>query len=488
MRWATRERSRVWCSTPRRRSAYALLALVLGALAATIFRPPPASGPFARDFEAYYAAGATWNAGGDPWSRDVWRVERAIPGVDAARDELLPYAGPAAALPLWSLLARLPFAVARGVWLTLLVLAPAALVAAALALAGLPLAPADLGTALLFVALTGPVIGGVALGQAALVAAAAVALALIALERRSAWAIAVTLAAAIQPNLVLPLAARLTDRRSATLLATAALAFLALTLAAGGGPAGLAAYVQRLAAHGAAERFTAIQYGVPAIAASLGLPAFAANVAGAGFALLALALAATAAIRLRAQPALAVPVAIALLPWIVPFFHEHDFALELIPVLALAAAPDARVRSLAGIAAACMLVDWFGIAQRPATAAQAVCLAAALACAFAALPRRTERSALPATAAASALLALIAVPLALAFPAPVWPDALGTFQAGTGLDASAVWAAELVRAGLDARVPAWGVLRAIPLAGCALLAFAALLAARGALSRPVPPR
>ena len=45
----------------------AFVALVLGF---TVFRPAPTPGPYARDFEAYYAAGAVWDAGGDPWSRD----------------------------------------------------------------------------------------------------------------------------------------------------------------------------------------------------------------------------------------------------------------------------------------------------------------------------------------------------------------------------------------------------------------------------------
>src|ERR1700726_4519039 len=98
-------------------------ALIAIALAFTLFRPPPTPGPFARDFEAYYSAGATWNAGGDPWSRDVWQTERTIAGVDASRDELLPFAGPAASLPLWSLFARLPFDAARIVWSVLLLLA-----------------------------------------------------------------------------------------------------------------------------------------------------------------------------------------------------------------------------------------------------------------------------------------------------------------------------------------------------------------------------
>jgi hypothetical protein len=239
-------------------------------VAATLLRGPQTPGPFGRDFEAYYAAGATAAAGGDPWTRDVWRFERAIPGVDAGRDELLPYAGPAAALPLWELLARLPFVVARDLWVALAVAALAALAGAALVLAGIVPSAFDVAAVVLFAAVSGPAISALTLGQAAPLSAAAVALALVALQRRSAWAIAAAFVAAIQPNLAVPLAAYLTRGRAALLLALAAGAFLAATLAVGGGPAGLATYARRLAEHGAAERFIAIQVGVPAIAASFG--------------------------------------------------------------------------------------------------------------------------------------------------------------------------------------------------------------------------
>jgi len=462
---------------------------VLAALAATVFRPAPTPGPFARDFEAYYAAGATWNAGGDPWSRDVWGVERTIPGVDASRDELLPFVGPAASLPLWSLLARLPFDAARIVWEILLALALAVLTLAAATLAHVRLTANRAAGALLFGAVTGPVIGDIALGQLALVSAAAVAVTLLALERRSPWTIVAAFAAGIQPNLALPLAARLTERRSAALLVAAGAFFLVVTLVAGGGIGGLQAYVRHLAEHGAGERFIVIQYSVPAILAAFHLAPDAASVAGTAVALLAVAAAAAAALRMRARPRLAAMVAIAVLPWVVPFFHEHDFVIELIPAIVLAASADARVRTLAGIAAVATLVDWLGIAQRPAFTAQTICLAFATACAFAALPNRSLRAASPLPPLVTcALLALLAVPLAHAFPVPVWPDALGPFHAAPDLSASAVWAAEQQRAGLNATVPAWGLLRLIPLAGCALLALAAYVAAGTAATTTRPAR
>lgn len=481
MRWETKVRSAGWCSTPRPLSAFALTALAFAILAATVVRPPATPGPFARDFEAYYAAGATWNDGGDPWSRDVWRVERTLPGIDASRDELLPFAGPAVSLPLWSLLARMPFETARLVWIAVLTAALIALALAATALAGARLTPAAAANVLLFAALTGNAISAVGLGQVALLAAAGVALALLALERRSAWASVAALVAGLQPNLAIVLAVRLTGRRSLPLLAAAAATFFALTFAIGGGAGGFAVYLQRLGALGAAERFDVIQYGVPAVLASFGVAHGSAAFAGVVCEAIAVLLAAAGAWRWRAQPRFAALLAIALLPWAVPFFHEHDFVLELLPVIALAGAAQARVRVPAAIAAMCVSIDWLGLAQRPGGAAHEACLIVAAACAFAALPSRAPDGATPWPAfVTAALLALVAFPLALNYPAPVWPDMLGTFHAAPALDAAGMWAAEQARAGLTGVLPATGLLRAIPLFGCLVLALAAYRAAEPA--------
>jgi hypothetical protein len=79
---------------------------------------------------------------------------------------------------------------------------------------------------------------------------------------------------------------------------------------------------------------------------------------------------------------------------------------------------------------------------------------------------------------ATALLCAVFVPLARAFVAPTWPETLGAFHAPPGADISAVWDAEGRAAGLAAIVPAWSVLRALPLAGCVVLAYASLRLAR----------
>ncbi|MGB6952724.1 MAG: hypothetical protein WBE15_12330, partial [Candidatus Cybelea sp.] len=95
--------------------AYAAIAIALVAA-----RPAATAGPLARDFEAYWSAGVTANTRDDPYSRRIWKAESSVPGVDRRRDELLPFIGPPATLLVWRPLARLPYATAAAMWLTLL--------------------------------------------------------------------------------------------------------------------------------------------------------------------------------------------------------------------------------------------------------------------------------------------------------------------------------------------------------------------------------
>jgi hypothetical protein len=410
----------------------------------------------------------------------VWAVERTIFGVDASYDELLPYVGPAAALPLFGALARLPHPVAVRLWGGLLAGALCALLLASLALARRRDVRALL-VGLAFVLVSGPAISSLALGQIALLSAGAIACALLAYERRGAAGTAggalATLLAGLQPNLALALIARMRDLRALLAASAGGLAFAALTLAAGGGPAGFAAYLHRLGEHGRAERFASIQHTPPAIAWALGAPASVAGAVGAALALLALAALVGATVRARLSTRDGALLALAALPLIVPFFHEHDFAIELIPLLVLALRAEGAARAWAGVAAVLLLVDWLGFAQRPPGEAQLVALGIAVAAAFVALgPGARLRRADLAPFVALAALALVAVPLARAYPAPTWPDALPPgYRAPATADASAVWADEQRAAGLDARSPAWALLRAFPLAGCAALGVAVVL-------------
>ncbi|HEY4441160.1 MAG TPA: glycosyltransferase 87 family protein [Candidatus Elarobacter sp.] len=449
-------------------------------MALTLLRPPPAQGPFGRDFEAYYAAGATWNAGGDPWSRDVWRIERTIPGVDANREELLPYVGPAAALPLFGLFARMPYAVAVRWWTALLALGLLALAAAALRLAGGG-APVTIVAALTFAAIAAPSVSAIALGQAAMLSAGGIAVALLAYQRRyAAGAIAATLAAAMQPNLALGLTWRMRDLFALLCAAGSALLFAAVTLIAGGGPAGFSAYLQRLRQHGNAEAFSGIQHTPESIAWALGEPQAAAAAIGVAVAVATVAAVLVLIVTRRLNALDGTLLGLAALPLAVPFFHEHDLVVEVIPLLILALRAAGTARAVAGVAAVLILVDWFGLAQRGAAQPQLLAQGVAIALAFAACRRdRAPGAADLAPLAALAVVACSAIPLANAAPAPIWPDALPpAYQAPADGGASAVWADEQRAAGLLVPQPAWGALRALPLAGCVVLGAAIVLGAR----------
>ena len=108
------------------------------------------------------------------------------------------------------------------------------------------------------------------------------------------------------------------------------------------------------------------------------------------------------------------------------------------------------------------------------------CLAIAVALALAILAGRDDAREPLATGATLAPLVTVAVlaaaciPLAHAFVAPTWPETLGPYRAPAGAGISEIWGEEGIRSGLAAIVPAWSVLRAIPLLGCVLLAFASL--------------
>ena len=322
--------------------------------------------------------------------------------------------------------------------------------------------------------------GALALGQAALVSAA-VAAALVAFRARSAaGAIGTTLLAALQPNPAVALIARVRSGWDVAVAAAAGAIFALLTLAGGAG-AGVAAYLQHLAAHAAAERLTAIQHTPAAIAYAVGVPLNALPAVSAAIALGAAATAVALIVREHLDATTATLLACAALPLVLPFFHEHDFVLVLLPILVLAVRARGRARALASTAAALALVDWFGLAQRHAAQGQIVCLGLAVVFAFAAARPSAARGWRPDFAGILVLLALalVAVPLGRTHPAPTWPDTLPAgYRAPPAADASAVWGDEARAAGLTQREPAWGLLRSLPLLGCIVLGAALVRDAR----------
>jgi len=459
--------------TRRLALAIAVLAYALAVLA---FRPHPTPGPALRDFEAYYAAGAAWNAGHDPYGVAIWTYERTLPGVDARREGLLPFVNPPVLLPALGGLARLPFGVASALWEALLIAALGALLIAAALIAGLREGVARL--ALLPLALAfGPVSSDLALGQFALVAVAAAGIAAWSLARDRALAGGTgAFVAALQPAIALPLAAFARSWRAVhTLLAAATVFALGWIAIAGYAPAAAPLrYLALLRAHDAAERFALIQYAPSAIVYGFGGSPSLAGAAGLVCAGLAIGGWWFATARLRLAPMPSFLLACALLPLAVPFFHEHDFALLLLPALFAArnaAASGARGLALAG--ALLCAIDWLGLAQRPDGALQSLLLAIAVVAALAAAGAvRPERATIVACACVLAVFAAAAI-VAQTHPAPVWPDAMRLpLPALAGASAADVWHAEQAAARMFEVDGFHAWLRAMPLLGCVAIAWA----------------
>lgn len=445
------------------------IALACIAIAVLAARPAPTPGPIARDFEAYWAAGATWSTHADPYGRAIWNAQRMVPGVNARRDELLPFVGPPATLPLFGALARLPYRAAATLWLFALALSTLALVAVVvLASARAPRTFNFLAACALALAF-GPITSDLALGQLALPAFLGAALVTLCAVRPVSGAAAACLALA-QPNASLGLVSQLGRNRATLALAASAVAMYALgTLALG--PAWPIAYARTLAAHASAERLSAIQLTPAAIAHGFGAAPVVADIAGIACAILAVAAALAIALRAtRSFPRFA--AFSALVPFAAGFVHEHDLVVAYAGAAwcGLRTRGTARTIALAGTLLAA--VDWLGLAQRPTGVAQSALLGLAVFAAFGALGETMQTRDWAVLLPAFGALFVTAAWIAAHNPAPVWPDALGAFHRAPGATIAALWAGEQRRSGLFAAVPAWAALRSLSLLGCALLACA----------------
>jgi hypothetical protein len=419
----------------------------------SFFRPHSTPGPPMRDFEAYYAAGAAWNAGENPYGTAIWKAERRLDASAAAKNALLPFAGPPLLLPLYGAVARLPFGAANALWRAFLVLCTLALALAALRAARLP------RTAFSFVAIgiaalgCGPLTSAVALGQIALPACTFAVIALtVPASGFFAW---------VQPNLAAVLISQWNRLGAMVWWIAGGAAFVA---------AGGAQYLHVLAALATAERFAAIQLTPAAIAYGLGWGSRASQIAGwivAGAAVLIWLL----LVRRERGAAVRFCIASALLPLALPFAHEHDLAIAFFPAIYVTARCAPRLWPLAAAGALMLFTDWLGLAQRPDGALQTVLLAAAAGIALFALRDDLRARTLLVVPALCGAIALAAV-AAARHPAPVWPDAMPPV-ARYFLGAAQAWHAEQVATGLLARNVTWASLRALSLFGCVPLAWSA---------------
>lgn len=451
--------------------------------AALLFtRPAATPGPLLRDFESYYASGATWLEHADPYSAEVWSAEARVPGVVAKHYALLPYVGPPVTLPLWAALSRLRFRTAASLWAVLLVLAALAVVAATAILLRKQDRWSVISLLLLAIAF-GPLTSDVALGQVAIVAFAAVLVTTLLLRSHYWWSAAATaVVAAMQPNIALLLVSALRNRRTITTLGAGLVIFLGLSLQTSGGMRGFLQYFAVLGDHLAAERYATIQLTSTAIAYGFGMPqgmsAAVGMSIGAGAVLCGCYFLVARAYDGPAKLALIC----ALVPFVVPFFHEHDLVVAFFPAALCMFAAAGRLRSLASLGVLLVATDWLGIAQRPTGTLQTALLALTVLCALAISALRQaqgDKNNVMQSLSKQRLLPFLVIPLivvcgivAMHHPAPVWPDAMRTLPPGVeNLPAAKAWQVELERSGLIQVDIFWALLRSFSLLGCGLLVF-----------------
>jgi hypothetical protein len=451
------------------RAAALGLGCVFVAVALFFARPVATPGPALRDFEAYWSAGAAWNARQDPYARAVWSAQKRVPGVDGSRDEVLPFVGPPATLPLWSLFARLPYAAAASVWWTALALALLALLLLLARVCGGRTTPHAVFGLLVLALGFGPMTSDLALGQIALLALLG-ATGCVVFASQAVVASLGAFVAYAQPNVAAGLLSQLGRNRATLALALGAIAAY-LAGVAGMGWAWPVEYARILLAHADAERFTAIQLSPAAIAYGFGFPAALATWLGYAVAIAAVA-AAVALARRTSDRFVRFAAISALVPLVAGFFHEHDLVVAFPAAASCAFRARGSARILAALGTLLVAIDWLGLAQRPSGIAQSALLAAAALAAFAFLGEEADlRDTFVAGLCAAPVFAFAAL-LGTGHPAPVWPDTLGSFHASAGDTVAGVWHAEQRVAGLLAVNPAWAFLRMLSLLGCALLATA----------------
>jgi hypothetical protein len=452
-----------------------VVAAALAVVAAFTFaRPQHALGPSLRDFEAYYAAGATWAHGADPYGIAIWQAEKTLPGVDAWRFEVLPFVGPPATLPLWAAFSFMPYSIAANLWRVLLFASLFALLWILAPLANLHRTPTSL-LALAIAALAfGPITADLALGQLALPVALAL---LVAFAANGALARACAAAVAFaQPNLALALAGGLPRRKTALPIIAGAAAFALVCFGIVRGP-GMLNYIRVLQEHGYAERFSAIQLTPGAIAYGFGASEYAAALAGVLIAAAGV-IAWLSCARAARDPLMLFCAASALVPFVVPFFHEHDLAIVFAPAVLLVLRTSGKASRVALGGALLCATNWLALAQSPDSTVQTLLLVAAFAAALVTLKQDFGFRTL---AIPGAVLILIAAAgfAAHAHVLPVWPDAMAVLPAGIRhASIAALWRAEQTATGLFARDALWAMLRCASLAGCALLVYAAVLGSK----------
>ncbi|MEO9170740.1 MAG: glycosyltransferase 87 family protein [Candidatus Baltobacteraceae bacterium] len=448
------------------RVALAAIAAALVAIALLAVRPPSEPGPFMRDFEAYYSAGRAVNARANPYDASLLRYERAVPGVEGTRNELLPFVGAPPSLALWSAIARTDYTTASRTWLFVLCAALFALVLATLECCDARVRSLDFFIVSICALSFVPITSDFVLGSPALVAYSAGAAALVASSRSTLLTAFSALVGSLQPNVALACAVIARGRRGLIALAFAASVLYGLG-AAMAGFAWPASYAALLRAHGSAEQIIAIQYTPAAISFGLGLSRATATFVGLAVAFAALAFALFHIFRSK-ELVRSFAIACTALPFVSGFVHEHDLVLLFIPALWAIRNVTSRMQPLVVLAFGLASVHWMDFAQQPHAATQDIVLGLGALTAILAFGKdRAPMHYIAATAAFALILG--GAWIGIHHPAPIWPNDMQPFKTPPLATAAYVWHIEQIQTGLEQPNPYWAALRIPALSAAAIL-------------------
>lgn len=464
----------------RRCAALGLAIVLLSAALFLAVRPYSVPGPPMGDLEAYYAAGATWLAGGDPYSMQIWAAERALPGVNAHHDEVLPFLGPPLSLPFFAALSRLSYYGAVVVWGGILALAVLAIFWGAFVLAGRPLRRFDVVIVVALAAAFGPLSNGFSLGQTVLAAMGMLTVALCS-ARGGRWAAAGLGSLAIvvlKPNVSLALIGLSRSRRGFVALVAAGAAFVVGSVLVAG-PRGIARYASVLHGQTAAERASMLQMTPTSIALGFGAAPEVADVLGSLIAIAAIIALGVVVWRIRADEIETAALACAALPFVSPFLHEHDLIVTFLPAMLCLHRAKGRTWSAGALGTVLIANDWLALTQGFLGGVYAVVTALVASLEVAALADRVpiRLRAIPFAVVPLAAVLWLAAPHAAT---PLWPSALPAgFKAAPGASVTEVWGDEQRASGLERVFPYAATVRLFSLIGCGLV-FGALAATVGA--------
>jgi len=451
-----------------------VLLLCISALAYVAWLRSKSLGPPMADFADYYAAGRTWLQGGDPYGVGIWNIEQTLPGFDPKRLELLPFVGPPLSLPLWAAFGAIPYVGAALAWIVVLVGSVVVMMIVPARFAGYRLQRGDAPTFLLLAVSSGPLVTGVSAGQAALPAVAAVVVAVVSAARRR-WmvmAAAAIVAGLLKPNDALVIVATL--REMAVLCAVAGSAIVSglANLSVAHGVHGIIAYFGVIMSQGAAERKFTNQFAPASIAYGFGITQQAAGMLGSALSALAIATVVTAVRSTRASLADGAAIACAAFPFMLPYEHEPDMVIALLPALFVLFRARGRTWALGAIGTVLLFINPFALTQGSPGTTFAVAMAAVAGLQLAALapPACKPLRFAPLTVVPLVLfLGLLAPPDRL----PIWPDVPVAHAVVTaGASPSAIWNAELVALGLDTQYPWVSLVRLLTLSGCVCIGIA----------------